>query len=214
METQNEVGGKDLLLKAAKLVNVATTDTEEGVFTVGHGLKVGDVVKFSAVGANTVFNTTNFYFVVEVLDVDSYKLSATKGGTAIEADATEATLAAYAYQTLGGLRSKTFGFTSDGIDITNHDSDEYTKLLDGAGIRAFNVSGSGVYTNETVFQQVFTRAKANELQRLMFIDVKASRVYEGLYKVTSLEVSGDYDGEGSYSISAGSSGALVEFTAA
>jgi len=212
METQNEIGGKDLLLKAGKLINIATT-VSSTLTSVAHGLVAGDVVKFDDVGLNTTFNITSFYFVKTVLSADTYTLAATPTGTAIAADAVDATNAAYAYQTLGGLRSKTFAFASEAIDITNHDSDEYKKILENAGIRSFNVSGSGVYTNQTVFQTVFTNMRANLLQKLMFIEVKNSKIYQGLFKVTSVESSGDYDGEGSYSISAESSGAPNIFTA-
>jgi len=210
---QNEVGGKELLLKVCKEISVATTSTSNDFASAAHGLIVGDVVKFQSVGANTVINTTSFYFVVAVPSSGVFEISATRGGTAIIADATEAALTTDAFQTLGGLRSKSFGFSSEGIDITNQDSDEWKKMLDGAGIRSFSVSGSGVYTNETVFQTAFSRARDNLLTCLMLIDVKASRIYEGCFKMTSLEISGDFDAESNYSISAESSGQITVFNA-
>ena len=205
--TQNEVGGKELLLKACQTVEIATTDESTDIDLEAHGLKVGDIVSFNDIGTLTVVALNTFYFVVGVTD-DTFEISATRGGTAIEMDATEAELEVNAFKTLGGLRSKTFAFNSETIEITSLDSDEWKKLLDGAGIRSFSVSGSGVYTNEQVFQYVFSQARANNLTCLMFIDVKASRIFEGCFKITSLEVSGEYNAEASYSISAESSGQI------
>lgn len=207
--TQNEVGGKELLLKACEEISVAATDLSDSLTAVGHGLKVGDLVKFQSVGALTVVDDATFYIVVEVVDADNFKISATRGGTALTMDADEAALTVDGFKNFGGLRSKTFAFNSEGIDITNADSDEWSNMLDGAGIRSFSVSGSGVYTNEDVFQNVFSRARNNQLTCFMFIDVKADRLYEGCFKITSLEVSGDYNAESNYSISAESSGAVT-----
>jgi len=213
--TQNEVGGKELLLKACELGSLATTSASATITAAAaHGLKVGDLVKFQEVDTLTTFNTTSFYFVKTVPSPTTFTLSATPSGSSIVADATTSALAADLYKSLGGLRSKTFAFASEAIDITNQDSDEYKKILNSAGIRSFNVSGSGVYTNEDVFQDVFTKARANELVCLMLIDVKALRVFEGCFKITSLEVGGDYDAESNYSISAESSGTLTVFEAA
>lgn len=206
---QKEIGGKELLLKACiEFTALSTTNNSEVLTKTAHGLKVGDLVKFSAVGTNTTLDVDVFYFVVEVPTADTFKVAATKMGTAIEADATSAVLAGDFYRSVGGLRSKSFSFNTDGIDITNQESDEWTTLLDKAGIRSFEVSGDGVYTSEQVFQAVFLNARNNKLMCLMFIDVKTSTIFEGCYKITSLEVSGDYDGEGSYSISASSSGPI------
>jgi len=81
--------------------------------------------------------------------------------------------------------------------------------LDYAGIRSLSVSGSGVYTNETVFQAVRTKAYTNALTCLMFIDTVTDDIVESCFKITSLEVGGDYDAEGTYSISAESSGEVT-----
>lgn len=206
---QNEVGGKSLLLKACVLKTVATANTSNDVTLTAHGLVVGDIIKFLEVGANTVINTTTYYFVVAVPTANTFEISATRGGAAIVMDATEASLDIDAYLTVGGLRSKSLSFNSEAIDITNGDSDEWKVTLDGAGIRSMSISGSGVYTNESVFRAVELKAMTNALTCLMFIDVKNDRIYDGCYKITSIEQSGDYDAEGQYSLSAESSGEVV-----
>lgn len=208
---QNEIGGKELLLKKC-IDGVVATQTGVNATTItaslAHGLKVGDVVKFKEVGANTAFNITDFYIVSAVPTTTTFKLKATMTGTDIAADAVEAALDVDFYRSVGGLRSKSFSFSSEGIDITNQESEEWKVMLDGAGIRSFSVSGSGVYTNEEVFQALFTAARTNALTCLMFIDVRKYTIFAGCFKITSLEVSGDYDAESNYSISAESSGQI------
>jgi TP901-1 family phage major tail protein len=124
-------------------------------------------------------------------------------------DDTAAALSVDLFKSTGGLRSKSINFSAEGIDITNEESDEWKKMLDKAGIRSMEISGSGVYNNYDVFQSLVTKFLANELTCLMFVEVKTGRIYEGCFKLTSLEISGDYDAESSYSISAASSGAVT-----
>lgn len=212
--TQNEKGGKDLLLKMCVAVTAATTDESESVTISGHGLKLNDLVKFGAVGANTVIDTDTYYFVVEIVDANNVKISATPGGTAIEMDATVASMAADVFKSIGGIRGKAAAFSSDGIDVTNQDSDQWQVLLDGAGIRSCEISGDGVYTNEAMAKLLEDRFVANLLTCLAVVEVVSGRVYAGCFKITSLEVGGAYDGEGTMSMSGSSSGPVDIFRAA
>jgi TP901-1 family phage major tail protein len=206
---QNEMGGKELLLKACVDASVASTDTSANFVSVAHGLKVGDIVKFITKGANTTFNLTDFYYVKEIVDVDTFKFSATKSGAAIVADDTEAAMDILLFKSTGGLRSKSLSFSAEGVDITNEESDEWKVMLDKAGMRSLEISGSGVYNNYPVFQTLVDKFLANELTCLMFVEVKTGKLYEGCFKLTSLEISGDYDAESNYSISASSSGTIT-----
>lgn len=206
--TQNEIGGKELLLKACVLIeNVTTANTSSDITKTAHGLKVGDLVKFLSVGTLTAVTVNTFYFVKEVT-ANTFKISATRAGVAIVMDAVESTLDIDAYKSFGGIRSKSFSFSAEGVDITNQDSDEWSVMLNGAGMRSVSVSGSGVYTNETTFQAVLTKFLANELTCLMLIETKTDRVFEGCFKITSLEVGGDYNAESNFSVSAESSGPI------
>ena len=211
---QKEMGGKELLLKACVDATAATTSSSTSITSTDHGLKVGDIVKFAEVGAITSVNTTTFYYVKEIVDANTFKVSATKSGAAISMDATEASLDILLFKSTGGLRSKSISMSADGVDITNEESDEWKVMLDKAGMRSFEISGSGVYNNYPVFQTLVTKFLNNELTCLMFIEVKTGRLYEGCFKLTSLEISGDYDAESNYSISAASSGAITIATIA
>jgi len=217
---QNEIGGKELLLKICEDVTVATvvgtTLTLSPVLpaTTLPIIKKGDVISFASVGANTtiIASTTaapKFYKVLTVLSPTTIEISELTTSVAIALDAVEASLTSLLFVNFGGMRSKTFSFKTDGIDITNADSDEWKNMLDGAGIRSFDISGEGVYTNNQSFQKAFKYCRENLLTCLMFIEVKSNTIFEGCFKITSIEVSGAYDGEGTYSMSASSSGPLT-----
>lgn len=210
--TQNEVGGKDLILKKCKeFTAIGSTDLSADLVVTAHGAKVGDIVKFTAVDDLLVINTNDFYLVHTVVDANTIKVKATPAGAAIIMDETSAIIEALIFRNLGGLRSKEFSLSSEAVDITNVDSDEWKSMLDGAGVRSASMSGSGVWTNEVVFQEFFQDFLNNLLTCLALIDVKSGRIYEGCFKITELSVSGDYDAEGSYSVSAESSGPVTVF---
>jgi TP901-1 family phage major tail protein len=206
--SQKEMGGKDLLLKTCVEDAVDSTATSATLTATAHGMKVGDIVKFGTIGANTVINTTTFYYVKTVPTVDTFTISATRSGAAIVMDDTEVGMVVDKFVGIGGLRSKSMNLSAEGIDISSEDSDEWKVMLDKAGIRSMEISGSGIHNNADVFQGLVTKFLANELVCMMFVEAKTGRLYEGCFKLTSLEVSGDYDAESSYSISAASSGAI------
>lgn len=212
--TQKEQGGKHLLLKACVEGSVASTSASTTFTSVAHGLRVGDIAKPKTVGANTTVDVDGYYYVKSVPTDDTFTVSATRGGAAISADATEAAMEWDLFRAVGGIRSKSFSFSAEGVDITNEDSDEWTTLLDGAGMRSLEVSGSGVYNNNDVLESIEEKFLANELSCLMLISVKTGRIYEGCFKLTSLEISGDHDAESNFSISASSSGEVNTATIA
>lgn len=204
---QNEIGGKELLIMKCTEFTYDATDTSATITTAtAHGAVVGDVVKFQSVGTATTINTTDLYSVVSVPSTTTMTVAASPGGTAIVIDDTLNDLKLDLFRQVGGNRSKSWSFSSEGIDITNQDSDQWSKILDGAGIRSVSFSADGVYTNQAVFTALRNEAMQNLLMCLMIIDVKTEEAIYGCFKVSSVEISGDYDGEGSYSISAESSG--------
>jgi TP901-1 family phage major tail protein len=210
--TQNEVGGKNLILKKCKeFLNIGTTNASNDITITAHGAKVGDIVKFTDVSTLTAFNVDDFYAIVTVIDANTVELAAAPGGTAILADATTTTADVLVFRTLGGLRSKELSFSSEAVDITNVDSNEWKAMLDGAGVRSVSISGSGVYTSETVFQEFRSDFLNNALTCILLLDSKTKEVIEGCFKITELTISGDYDAEGQYSVSAESAGEVVTY---
>lgn len=210
--TQNEIGGKDLILKKCKTFeNIGATATDADLTVTAHGAKVGDIVKFLTVGTLTVVNTDDFYSIVSVVDANTIQIAASPGGTAIVMNATDATVDILVFRTLGGLRSKELSFSSESVDVTNVDSQEWKSVLDGAGMRSVSFSGSGVYTSELVFKEFRQDFLDNKATCILLLDAKGKEVIEGCFKITELSISGSFDGEGEYSVSGDSSGAVTIF---
>lgn len=210
--TQKEIGGKDLILKKCKeFLNQATTATQTELQVTAHGAKVGDIVKFTDIDGNTTVNLTSYYTIITVVDANNVEIATAPGGTAIVFDDTSAIIDVLIFRTLGGLRSKEFSFSAEAIDVTNVDSNEWKSTLDASGIRSASVSGSGVYTSEAVFVEFRTDFLNNALTCILLLDAKTKELYEGCFKISELSVSGDYDAEGQYSMSAESSGPVTIF---
>lgn len=76
---------------AVKTATITVTIAAPGVVSwTAHGLAVGDQVKFSTTGAlPTGITAGTTYFVEEVVDADSFKISATSGGSAITTTGTQ-----------------------------------------------------------------------------------------------------------------------------
>ncbi len=214
-QTQNEIGGKSLLLKAAKNFTGATTNSgSPSIGLTAHGAAVGDMFVPTAVGSISTLTVGTVYWVVTVVDANTLKVSATIGGMAVNPDFTGAVLAADIYSNVGAIKAKSIAFKTKGINTTNQDSSEWEMMLDNAGIRSMSVSGSGVYSGDVVMENLKVASMNNTLAQLAFIDVIKKKVYYGFYKVTQLQLSGNFDGEGNYSLSAESSGVITFLQAA
>lgn len=211
----NERGGKHIVLKLGKAFSAATnttSGTEDQITITAHGAAVGDILKFLAVGASG-FSTSLYYFVTSIVDANKITVSATPGGSNVDAAGIEAALSVVLFRDLTGLREKSLSFSSESVDITNHDSDEWKEMLDGAGIRSVSISGTCVYANDDIQEEVEDAARSNALKYLAIIEA-TGRVYAGKFKLTSVEASGSYDGEASFNFGAESSGAIDFFRAA
>ena len=209
-----EKSGKDMLLKIAETMTAAITGGTQ--FTkAGHGLKAGDLIKFSE-AEGTAILTSRFYFVTDgttdgtnaELDGSLFSVALTPDGSAISVDATDSTVNFVAYKTIGGLRTSTASLAADAIDISNHGSNQWKELKAGAGMRSMSISGAGVYNNATNYRSMESSMLQNALVALAFLDLDGGRIYSASFKINSLEASGEYDGEASFSMSADSSGSV------
>lgn len=116
------------------------------------------------------------------------------------------------FTAVGGIRSKSMTLNAEAIDITSQDSDEWRTLLDGAGVKSVSLSGSGVFVDDTVIDQIRTDMVANTMRNCQLIEDASGAKWQGKFKFTSFERSGEYNGEQQWSISMESSGE-IEFTA-
>jgi len=116
------------------------------------------------------------------------------------------------FETVAGLRATRLAFNAETVDVTNVGSEgRWRELLAGAGLRSANVSGQGVFLDQatdSAMQTAFFNAEAPEFQ----IAVPDFGIVQGIFQITSLEYSGQHDGEAVYEVALASAGALT-FTA-
>ncbi len=113
------------------------------------------------------------------------------------------------FNTVGGIRSKSISLNSETVDITNGDSaNEWRELLANAGVRSASISGSGVFTDSASEEDVRGYFMAGTIDTYQVI-VPDFGTFEGDFQVTSLEYSGEYNGEAAFSITLESAGAIA-----
>lgn len=115
------------------------------------------------------------------------------------------------FQTVAGLRATRISFNASTVDVTSFESGGWRELLAGAGIKTAAISGSGVFRDASTdarMRQIFFDGEMPNWQ----VIVPGFGTIQGFFQITSLEYSGNYDGEATYEISLASAGTLT-FTA-
>lgn len=110
--------------------------------------------------------------------------------------------------TVAGLRAKRLAFNAETVDITDAESSgRWRELLEGTGVQRASISGSGIFKD----------ADSDELVRSAFfngniknweITIPDFGVITGLFQLTSLEYSGQHNGEISFEAAMESAGLL------
>ncbi|MBL4802641.1 MAG: phage major tail protein, TP901-1 family [Emcibacter sp.] len=116
------------------------------------------------------------------------------------------------FTTIGGMRATGFTLNAQTVDVTSKDSTGWRELLANAGMRSVAISGSGIFIDDVSQLDVQAKALASSIDNYQ-IAFESGATFEGNFQITSLEYSGEYNGERTYSLSLESSGA-VTFTAA
>ena len=114
--------------------------------------------------------------------------------------------------TVGGMRSTSMTLNDEAVDITNKDSGSFRELLPAGGIQSMSITASGVFTDstaETTLRSVYGTSTFSSYN----VIVPDLGTYAGTFMVASLEYSGEYNGEATYSVTLESSGSIT-FTAA
>ena len=97
------------------------------------------------------------------------------------------------------------------VDITNKDSGGNKTLLANGGIHSMSVSGSGVFTDAAVEENLRAAMNGTTFSNFQIL-LPDFGTYTGAFNVTSLEYAGEYNGEVTYSLSLESSGAITYAT--
>ena len=108
---------------------------------------------------------------------------------------------------VSALRSTTMLINNDQIDVTDKDGTLWKTLLEGAGIQSASIKASGMCNNSASFAFIRTNAITGALVT-MRIESNIYDIYAGVFKITSMESSGDYNKEEIFSLSLYSRGAF------
>lgn len=113
------------------------------------------------------------------------------------------------FETLAGLRASRISFNSQTVDATSLESaGGWRELLAGGGVKSASISGSGIFRDETTDERARQIFFAGEIPRFQVI-IPDFGVVEGGFQITSIEYSGQYDGEAVYELSMSSASALT-----
>ena len=116
------------------------------------------------------------------------------------------------FETVAGLRASRITFNAETVDVTNLGSaGRWRELLSGAGVRSAALSGSGVFRDEATDERARALFFAGEIPNFQVI-IPDFGIVSGPFQITSIEYSGQHDGEAVYEIALASAGAL-EFDA-
>jgi len=115
--------------------------------------------------------------------------------------------------TIAGMRTRKIAFNAETVDITHAESSgRWRELLAGAGIKRASLSGRGIFKD----------AASDERMRQIFFDGELATcqiiipdfgTLEGAFQISSIEFSGEHNGEVTFDMSMESAGA-ISFVAA
>lgn len=104
------------------------------------------------------------------------------------------------FTTVAGLRQKSIKLNNTTVDVTNSDSSNaWRELLEGAGIKSFSVSGSGVFkdsASEATLRTLFVAGTHRNFQ----ITIPDFYTVTGKFNISELAYEGTYDGEVTYNL--------------
>jgi TP901-1 family phage major tail protein len=117
------------------------------------------------------------------------------------------------YQNLAGLRAKSIKINAEAVDITNSDStNKFRELLAGAGIKSMEITGSGVFLDDTYQNTLIDYMRNNTIRNWQFSHTSIG-TFQGLFMVSALEINGDFNSEVTFTATLMSAGE-VTFTQA
>lgn len=116
------------------------------------------------------------------------------------------------FTTIGGLRARAIVFNAEAVDITSQDSaGPWRELLAGAGVRTARVSGAGIF-KDSASDALLRSYIFDGTIRNWQITIPDFGTVQGLFQISSFELSGRHDGEVAFDITLESAGVLT-FTA-
>lgn len=119
------------------------------------------------------------------------------------------TTGAGVFVSVGGLRSTSISLNKETVEITNKDSvNQWRELLAGAGVKSVQVSGGGVFTDATTEETVRADFFSDAITDYQVI-MPDFGTFTGAFDLSSLEYTGEHNGEAAYSLSLESAGEIT-----
>ena len=111
------------------------------------------------------------------------------------------------FTAVAGMRSNGIKINNESVDVTNKSSAGVRELMAG-GIQSFAASGSGVFLNDAGFTAVHTAVLANGDPTNFQVVVPGLGTYEGPFMISDFEITGEHNGEVTFSMSLDSANAI------
>ncbi|MBN8649066.1 MAG: phage major tail protein, TP901-1 family [Caulobacterales bacterium] len=112
------------------------------------------------------------------------------------------------YIIIGGLRARTIAFSAKTIDgTTSESSGNWRELLPNAGLKEATISGAGVF-KDSVSDDLVRNAFFNQEAKNWRLIIPSFGQLDGLFIISQLEYSGNYDGEATFSMTLMSAGEI------
>jgi TP901-1 family phage major tail protein len=112
------------------------------------------------------------------------------------------------YETVAGLRSRRLAFNAALVDITDSESaGRWRELLEGAGVKRAQVSGSGVFKDQAADATVRSSFFGGSILDWQIV-IPDFGTIGGPFQISALEYSGNYNGEVMFDLSLESAGQL------
>ncbi len=114
--------------------------------------------------------------------------------------------------TVADCRSHSVKINHEMVDITNKSSAGFRTLLEGAGTKSISISFGGVVSNDTGFETLLGYLNSGSINAhaVGFAD---GDTIEGSFMATSVEITGEHNGEQAFTATLESSGSWT-YTAA
>jgi TP901-1 family phage major tail protein len=109
------------------------------------------------------------------------------------------------FSELSGAREESLSINNELLDITDKDSGGWRTYISGeVGVQSMSMSCSGVLIDDDMIQHLLNKIALNYQ-----FEIENLGVFEGLFMIASMELSGAHEGVETYTLSFESSGAIA-----
>ena len=113
------------------------------------------------------------------------------------------------FATVAGLRSKRLAFNAQTVDVTDAESaGRWRELLGGAGVQRASLSGSGIFKDAASDARLRVAFFAGEILSCQIV-IPDFGLLAGAFQISSLEYSGQHNGEVQFEAALESAGAMT-----